>query len=184
MEPEFKDIGEAITEAVKKHRGLFIFEGTIITLLGLAAIALPGYSTLATELVIGWLFLIGGIVQFVRLFRGAPGFILTLLSALVMLATGALLLYNPLAGILTLTLLLASYFFVQGVIQIILGFRFRPIKGSAWFIVSGILALVMGGIILSGWPGTAAWVMGLLVGINLLFSGFSLISLAYSVPKD
>lgn len=166
---------------IQNHRYWLLFEGIAFALLGIFAIALPVVSTLGSELFIGWLFLFGGIVQLVRTFkvRHARGFLGTLLSGILYLVFGVLLLLFPIAGILSLTFLLTIFFIAEGVAKIILGFQLRPLRRWGWFVLNGILALIIAYIIWSGWPGTAYWVLGLLVGINMLFFGLSLIFLAW-----
>jgi uncharacterized membrane protein HdeD (DUF308 family) len=170
---------------VHNNRGILIFEGVLFILLGLLAIGLPGLFTLGFELTIGWIFLIAGGVQIYRAIRARelPGFGMALGSGVLSLLVGVLLIAYPLNGILTLTILLTIFFLLEGIIKIAMGFQMRPIHGWGWVIFSGVISLIMGGIIVSGWPQTAIWVIGLLVGINMLFYGFSLLSLVFSAPQ-
>ena len=172
-------------EWLQKHRNLLIFEGIIITLLGFLAVALPGISTLSTELFIGWLLIFGGIIQLYRTFKGRheQGFVGSLITSILYLIFGILLIVFPVAGIISLTLLMTLFFLAEGIAKIILGFQLRPISRGGLFILNGILALVMSFIIWAGWPGTAFWVLGLLVGINMIFFGISLIFMAIGMPK-
>lgn len=170
----------------KRYRGFFLAEGIMFILLGVLAILLPQISTLATEFFIGTLLLIGGVFQFIRVLtsRDIPEYWLMLLTALVSAVVGYLLIANPMKGLLTLTILLSIYFFLDGVLKIGLGIGYRKVlPASDWVIVSGVLSLILGGIIVSGWPGTATWVIGLLVGINLLFLGFSMVTLSTIVDE-
>jgi uncharacterized membrane protein HdeD (DUF308 family) len=91
---------------------------------------------------------------------------------------GAFLLFYPLKGVLTLTFLLALFYFIEGIAQILFASVIRPLKNWGWLVVNGILALAIAFIIWSGWPETSLWVLGLLIGINLIFYGFSRIFLA------
>lgn len=166
-------------EYIRQHRTLFIVEGVIFILLGLLAMAIPGFFTLATELFIGWLFIFAGAFQTYRAVTArGPGFWPTLLMALVYILIGALLLAYPLTGILSLTMLLSALFVFDGVSKILMGFQLRPLNRWGYMVFSGVLSLFMAMIIWSGWPGTAGWVIGLLVGINMFFFGISLIMLA------
>jgi len=157
-------------------------------LLGLFAIAAPVMATLAVEAFAGWLFLISGLFGIAGLFtaRNVPGFLWTLLGAVLGILVGALLIGRPLAGVLTLTLLLIGFFVTQGITQIFSALAYRRVVHSwGWVLVSGIADLVLAGIIITGWPGTAAWTLGLLVGINLVMSGLALVMTAVasrSVP--
>lgn len=172
-------------ETIQRYRGVLIFEGIIFAILGCLAIALPQFFTIAIELLVGWLFVIAGIVLFIRSFQisGDSGFWPTLISAILNIIIGILLLIYPLAGVLSLTMLLIAFFILDGIAKIYLSFQWKPIKNWGWLLVSGILSLVLAALLIGGWPGTAAWAIGLLVGINMLFSGISFIALALSMPK-
>jgi uncharacterized membrane protein HdeD (DUF308 family) len=171
---------------LQSHRGLLLFEGIIFTLLGILAVALPGISTLSSELFIGWLLIFGGGVLLYRAIktRHAPGFIGSLLTGILYLVFGILLILFPIAGILSLTVLLTIFFIAEGIAKIILSFQMRPFRRWGWLLINGILALILAYIIWAGWPGSAFWVLGLLVGINMIFFGFSLMFLAWGIPKN
>jgi uncharacterized membrane protein HdeD (DUF308 family) len=153
--------------------------------LGIAAIAFPFVATLAVELLIGWILAISGALGIVQAFRVAKwkGFLLSLLGALLSLGVGAVLLLYPFAGIVSLTLLIAALFLVGGAFRILLAFRVRPLDHWGWLLVSGILALVLAILILAQWPEAAAWVIGVLVGIDLIFSGWTLMLLAMAARQ-
>lgn len=159
---------------------LFLFEGIVFILLGFLAVALPTVSTISIALLIGWLFLIGGVVQGYRTFqaRGKAGFWTSLVMPILAIIVGLILILNPIIGVLTLTILLATYFLIEGIIKIMVAMSMRPLQPWGWLLFSGILAIFLAAIIWSGWPGTALWVLGLIVGINMIFFGWSLILLA------
>lgn len=172
-------------DELKNHRNLLLFEGIIFAILGFLAVALPGISTLSTELFIGWLLIFGSVIQLYRTIqnRHARGFTGSLLTGILYLIFGILLILFPVAGIFSLTILLTAFFILEGIAKIILGFQLRPFRRWGWFLLNGVLALLMGAIIWAGWPGTAFWVLGLLVGINMIFFGISLIFLALGIPR-
>ncbi len=173
-------------EELQRHRNLLLFEGIIFAILGFIAVALPGISTLSAELFIGWLLIFGGVVQLYRTFKtrdGWPAFMGSLLTCLLYLIFGILLVFFPIAGIFSLTILLILFFIAEGIAKIILGLQLRPFRRWGWFLLNGVLALIMAFIIWAGWPGTAFWVLGLLVGINMIFFGLSLVFLALGIPK-
>jgi len=176
---------EEWVEILRANRGLLIFEAIALILLGTTAIFLPVFFTFAVEIFIGTLLIVAGAVQLFRTFQAGKtkGFWASLLSALIYLATGILLVAYPLSGVLTLTVLLAVLYLIQGASQVALGFDLKALKNSWWLILSGVITLVLAAIILFGLPSTALWVIGLLVGINLLFTGFALLSLALALPK-
>lgn len=170
---------------LSNYRSLIYFEAVFFMLLGLAAIALPHVFTLGFELLIGSLFVVGGIVQLIRLFQSwdAPGFWGTLFSALLNLVIGCLLLFYPLVGVLSLTYLLIAYFLIDGITKIYYAFQLKRFEKWGWIVFSGILSLILAALILTGLPGTAVWALGLLIGINMFFFGFSLFGLGSSLPK-
>jgi uncharacterized membrane protein HdeD (DUF308 family) len=176
-----------LASAIREHWGLFLTEGIILVILGILAILLPVVATLAFTLVIGWLFLISGIVGLVTTFwmRHAPGFWWALLSAVVGIIAGVLLLAQPILGTLSLTLVLIAFFLVEGIATIMYAIDHKAqLSGRwGWMLASGIVDLILAGIIFAGLPGTAAWALGLLVGINMLFGGAALIAMALAARK-
>ena len=150
--------------------------------LGLLAIVLPPIATLAVEILFGWLFLISGILGLITSFwmRQAPGFWWSLLSAVLGIGAGIVLLAWPLSGVLSLTLILIVFFTIEGVASIMYALEHkRELSGRwGWMLVSGIMDLIVAAIIFIGLPGTAAWAIGLLVGINMIFGGSALIAMA------
>jgi uncharacterized membrane protein HdeD (DUF308 family) len=124
--------------------------------------------------------MIGGIAQGIHAFmvKGWGGFLLELLSAALYLVVGILLLVNPVEGALALTIVLAVFLIVEGIFKLIMAFRVRDHRGWGWLLASGILSLILGVLIWAEWPASGVWVIGLLVGIQLLFTGWSLVMLA------
>ena len=177
-----EDFRREVVSAIHAHWGLFLFEGVVLVLLGAAAIIVPVVATLAFTLVIGWLFLISGGVGLVTTFwmRNAPGFWWALLSAAIAIAAGIVLILWPISGTLSLTLVLIAFFVVEGIATLMYAFEHRAqLSGRwAWMLMSGIVDLILAGIIFAGLPGTAAWALGLLVGINMLFGGVAMIGMA------
>jgi uncharacterized membrane protein HdeD (DUF308 family) len=172
----------ALANAIHEHWGLFLAEGIILVILGLIAIVLPPLATITFTIIIGWLFLISGIVGLATTFmmRNAPGFWWSLLSGILGAAAGIVLLIWPISGALSLTLLLSAFFIVEGVASIMYAIDHRnQLTGRwGWMLLSGIVDLILAGIIVAGLPGTAAWALGLLVGINMLFGGTAMIGMA------
>jgi uncharacterized membrane protein HdeD (DUF308 family) len=177
-----EDLRREVASAIHAHWGLFLFEGIVLVLLGFAAIVVPVVATLAFTLVIGWLFLISGGVGLVTTFwmRNAPGFWWALLSAAIALAAGIVLIIWPLSGTLSLTLVLIAFFVVEGIATLMYAFEHKAqLSGRwGWMLASGIVDLILAGIIFAGLPGTAFWALGLLVGINMLFGGTAMIGMA------
>jgi uncharacterized membrane protein HdeD (DUF308 family) len=175
-------IGRAVASAIHEHWVLFLIEGIILIILGIAAIVLPVIATLAITIVIGWLFLISGVVGLITTFwmRHAPGFWWSLLSAIIAIIAGILLLLWPITGMVSVTLVLIAFFVIEGIATIMYAIEHRnQLTGRwGWMLTSGIIDLILAGIILAGLPGTAEWALGLLVGINMLFGGVATIGMA------
>ena len=167
---------------MREHWVLFLIEGIVLVILGALAIIVPPIATLAVGIFIGWLFLISGIAGLITTFgaRHAPGFWWSLLSAVLAIAAGLVLLAWPVSGAISLTLLLIVFFFIEGIASIMYALEHKAeLTGQwGWMLASGIIDLILGVIILLGLPGTAAWALGLLVGINMLFGGAALIAMA------
>ena len=177
-----KDLSTALGRSLHEHWGLFLAEGIVLVLLGMAAIVVPPIAGLTVTIFIGWMLLFGGVAGLIATFWGrqAPGFVWALLSALIAVAAGVVLLVWPVQGLVTLTYVLIAYFIADGILTIILAVEHRrQLSGRwEWLVLNGILDLVLAGIIIAGLPGAFTWALGLLVGIDLLFGGASLIAMA------
>ena len=172
----------ALVQSVRDHWVLFLVEGLVLVVLGLAAIVVPAIATLAVAIFVGWLFLIAGIVGLITTFmmRNAPGFWWSLLSALLSIAAGVVLVGWPVSGAVSLTLVLIILFILEGVATIMFAIDHRRQLSGRWgfMLASGIVDLLLAAIILAGLPETAAWAIGLLVGINLIFGGSAMLAMA------
>lgn len=171
---------------IKQHRGLFLFEGILVVLFGILAIAIPQIFTLGVTLFIGWLLIFSGIVQGFRAWKGMDreGFWPTLFSSILNIVVGILLITHPIAGIITLTLLLSVFFLLEGISKIYYALELKPHYQWGWLFFSGVLALILATIIIGGLPETSTWVIGLLFGINMLFTGIAMIAVATSIKPD
>ena len=174
-------------ETVKAHWKAFLFEGIALVVLGLAAIAIPPLASIAITIFLGWIFVISGVVSLFLTFsaKQMPGFWWSLLSAILAIAAGVLLLYRPMTGVFTLTIIMGAYFIAEGVATIMYALQHRKevSQRSGWLLASGVLDLIVAAIIISGLTESAAWAIGLLVGINLVFGGASLIGMALAARK-
>jgi len=184
----FDTARDAIARTVRDHWKLFLIEGIILVVLGLLAVAVPLLASLAVTMLFGWLFLISGIVGLITTFsmRQAPGFWWSVLSAVLGILVGGLLLAQPALGLVTLTYVLIAFFVVEGLATIMFALDHRSkLSGRwGWMLVSGIVDLFLAAIILMGLPGTVAWALGLIVGINMVFGGGSLIAMALSARSQ
>jgi len=172
----------AVAAAIREHSTLFLVEGIILLILGALAILLPPFATLAITIIIGWLLLASGLMGWITTFgaRHAPGFWWSLVSAVLATAAGLILLISPAGGAVSLTLLLIVFFVIEGVASIMYALEHRrELSGRwEWMLISGLIDLVLAAIIFTGLPGTAAWALGVLVGVNMIFGGAALIAIA------
>lgn len=178
--------GEKKLETIKENRRLFLLEGIIFVILGIFAIAAPVVFTFGVTLLLGALFLFAGLLQIIRTGQlwKKQGFYISALLSILYLVVGFFFLFEPLRGALTLTFLLMLFFFIGGIFKIVFALELRPAFNWGWVLVSGIIGILLGAIIWSGWPGTALWVIGLLFGIDLLFFGIALIGLSTAAAKE
>ncbi len=181
-QPNIEQIQRAVATSLHEHWVLFLVEGIVLVVLGLLAIVVPPIATLAVEILFGWLFLISGILGLITTYwmRHAPGFWWSLASAVLGIAAGIVLLVWPLSGVLSLTLILIVFFTIEGIASIMYALEHkRELSGRwGWMLASGVVDLIVAAIIFIGLPGTAAWALGLLVGINMVFGGSALIAMA------
>jgi len=179
---EITELQSKMRDAVREHWKAFLIEGILLAILGLAAMIVPPLASLAVTILLGWLFLISGIAGLVLTFwaRQMPGFWWSLISAILAVVAGAILLAQPVQGALTLTIVVGAYFLAEGVATILYALEHRRELSQrwSWLLVAGIMDLLIAAVIITGLPGSASWAIGLLVGINLLFGGASLIGMA------
>jgi uncharacterized membrane protein HdeD (DUF308 family) len=172
----------SVATSLHAHWKFFLIEGIILLALGLAAIVVPPVATVAVAILIGWLVLVSGIVGLVTTLRarGAPGFGWSLLSAVIGIVAGVVLLAWPLSGAFSLTVILTVFLVIEGVASIMYALEHRRELTPRWgfMLLSGVVDLILAGLIFAGLPATAAWAIGLLVGINLVFGGVALIAMA------
>ncbi len=175
-------IRNATGRAIQAHWKLFLIEGIVLVILGLAAVAIPPAASIAVTILVGWVFLLSGAIGLYTTFamRGAPGFVWALISALIGIAAGLVLLLWPLSGVFSLTLVLIAFFAIEGVASILFALDHKRELSGRWglMLASGVLDLVIAAIVFAGLPGTAAWAIGLLVGINMVMGGAALIAMA------
>jgi uncharacterized membrane protein HdeD (DUF308 family) len=173
--------------ALREHWLPYLIEGILLVVLGVAAIVVPSWATLTVTIFLGWLFLISGLVGLITTFwlKRAPGFWWSLLSAVLAVAVGGLLIGWPVNGAMSLTLALLIYFAAEGIFSIMFGLANQRILPGywGWLVLNGIIDLFLVGVILIGLPGTSAWILGLLVGIDLVYGGAALIVLSLTAHR-
>ncbi len=185
--PPLNKAERAITETIRTSWAPFLVQGSIMMVLGAVAAIWPHISTLAADLYVGWVFLFSGLVGLVSMFiaPSASAFLWSLLTAALSLLVGVLLLWHPVEGAVTLTLLLVGFFIVEGTFQIAGAIQHRDaFPGTwGWLLMSGVADLLLAAMIIFGWPAAASWVLGLFVGINLITSGLAITMVALAGRK-
>jgi uncharacterized membrane protein HdeD (DUF308 family) len=178
--PEIKQMQQNMKHYFQTHWKLFLAEGVFLIILGLIAILVPHFFTVAIVASLGWILLFGGTFLVTRalLFFRMPGFGLWLFMGILQFVIGYLFLSQPLEGILTLTLLMTLFFVLEGVAKISFAIMMHPLAHWGYVLFSGLTALILALVVWMGWPGTADWLLGLLFGINMFFGGWSLVNIS------
>lgn len=185
---DFSRLQSVMSQAVKAHWKAFLFEGILLAVLGVAALILPPLASLAIAIFLGWMFLICGIGGLIVTYwaRSTPGFWWSLVSAALAVLAGLLLLARPMQAVLTLTIVLGAYFLAEGVATIMYALEHRRELSSrwSWLLISGLVDIAISFMVITGLPSSAEWAIGVLVGINLLFGGASLIGMALAARNS
>jgi uncharacterized membrane protein HdeD (DUF308 family) len=157
----------------------------LLIVVGFFAILHPGVSGLGMTLFIGWLLIVSGFFHLIFAWKvhTAGRIIWEILVGIVYLWAGIYLIRHPLQGLVTLTLVLAFYLFIEGIFELILAFRLKPIPGWGWTLFDGIITIILGFMIWRTWPSSTVWAIGTLVGISMLFSGFSRLMLSMAAKR-
>ncbi|HUU21137.1 MAG TPA: HdeD family acid-resistance protein [Phycisphaerae bacterium] len=157
--------------------------GILFAVIGAASMLMPQLSSLAVDLILGWLLLASGIIQVISaaFTRKEGGVWIKLIRGLVFIAAGLLLLFRPYAGVLTLTLILAVFLVVEGIAEVVTAIQVRRTRGWGWLLASGIAATILGVLIWARWPISGTWALGLLVGLKLLLLGWAVVMMSLAI---
>ena len=166
-------------DAGQSRTGWSIFLGILLIVFGVIAIASPVFAGIAATTFFGWLVLFGGITHLVYAWseRGAGAIIWQILIGVVYLFAGIYMLWQPVGGLVTVTLVLGYYIAIEGVLELVAYFKLRRLPGAVWFLVDGIVSLLLACLIFYHFPSSSAWVVGTLVGISMLMSGIARLTL-------
>lgn len=176
------EVGER--QMLRQSWGTFVALGALFTVLGVVGLVFVGLATLVTVLFVGWAFAIAGFASVIHAIirKGWSGFWLDLLSGLVTGLAGVFIIMHPLEGATFLTGVIGVMFLVGGIFRLGAGVAMKnPYAG--WFVMHGVVSILLGLMILSEWPSTAVWVIGTLVSIDLLMDGLRLISFGFAVKN-
>jgi uncharacterized membrane protein HdeD (DUF308 family) len=174
-------LGALVPQAINWSIALSI----LLIIAGLFAICVPLISGVGITLLFGWLMILSGITHFIFAFKThtTGGVIWELIIGAVYLFTGVYLIMHPLDALLVLTLILACYLFFEAIAEFIQYFQLRPRHGAGWILIDGIITLILAIMIWRSWPASSVWVIGTLVGISMLFSGFSRLMLSLAAKR-
>lgn len=169
-----------------RSRGWSIFLGILLVVAGLFSIAMPPYAGIAASLFFGWLILVAGVAHLIYAWseHGAGNILWQILIGIVYVVAALYLLFYPVSGMAALTLVLAFYIAVAGILEIVEFSALRPLRGAGWFLVDGIISLVLAGLIFYHWPSSSFWAVGILVGVTMLFSGIARLALSVPVRRE
>lgn len=169
-----------LKESVGKNWGWLMAMGIIMVILGVAALGYEFYVTQFTVLFLGFLLLIGGVLQLVDAFRyaGWRARLWQILIALMYLIAGGIMVYDPISASISLTMFIAIILIFVGIFRIIMAFQMKGVQGWYWPLISGILAIILGIMIFSSWPASGLWVIGMFVAIDLIFNGWNMMAMA------
>lgn len=185
---EIEKLRSEFSDAVRAHWKAFLIEGIVFLVVGLGAIILPSFASIAITVLLGWMFVTIGVAGVILSIwaRQMPGLWWSLVSASLAIAAGLIFLIWPLEGTLSLTLVIGVYFLVEGIATIMYALDHkRELSGRwGWLLFAGIMDMVISAVVMIGLPGSAFWAVGLIVGINLMFGGLSLIGMALAARAE
>jgi uncharacterized membrane protein HdeD (DUF308 family) len=165
--------------------GWSLFLSIVLILAGLFAILIPPISGLGVTIFLGWMLIISGATHLIFAWKVhvTSRKLWEILVGALYLFAGIYLILHPLAGLLSLTLFLAAYLFVEGIIELVLAFKLRPAPNWGWTLFDGVITIILGLMIWLTWPASTAWAIGTLVGISMLFSGISRLMLTLAAKR-
>jgi uncharacterized membrane protein HdeD (DUF308 family) len=168
-------------DELRRHWGWYLALGIVLIVLGTIAIGSTFVMTIASVFFFGWLLLIAGVMEVIHAFwhKRWAGFFLDLLTGALYVVAGWMMVTNPKESALLLTLIIAMFLVFEGVFRIVAALTARyPHWG--WVMLNGAISLLLGIMIWRQWPYSGLWVIGLFVGIEMLFNGWSLVMLSFA----
>ncbi len=179
MSQNIQNINSPFIEAIKKNSGLTIAIGAILSLLGFFAMGSPFIAGLSVSLMVGFIFIAGGAGQLVFAFQTGKR-MFDIILAVLTVVVGVYMVMNPAAALGSLTIFLSAYLIVSGIFEALMAFQTRPVKGWVWALFSGIISVLLGIMIMSQYPLSGAWAIGIIFGVKLFFSGWTLLMFGLS----
>jgi uncharacterized membrane protein HdeD (DUF308 family) len=174
------------TQEMMRHASLWsVVWGVLLVLFGMLAVGSPMLAALAVNIFVAWLIILAGIVHLFIAFHShrASSLVWKALVGAAYVAFGVYLVVHPVLGVVSLTLGLAALFLIEGIFDLVLFFKMRPMPGSACVIFDSIITLLLGLLIGVRWPSSSAWAIGIVVGVSMIVSGVTRIMLSLAVRK-
>lgn len=178
---------EQVGDKIRKNRGWLLFLGIVMVILGTVGLSMEVTLTVVSVFYFGFLILFGGIVMLIDAFRAGKwkSKFWHVLIALSYMAAAIVMIVNPAASAVWITLFLAGFFVVTGLLRLIIGFQSRgAVANWGWIVFAGLISMALGGIIFAEWPVSGLWVIGMFIAIELILQGFSMISIAWAARAD
>lgn len=177
---------EAVRQTVRRYSLWYLIQGILLMAAGVLAIIYPVISSVAVIVLLGWLLIISGVLQGLSLLgaRHVPHFWLQLISVILALLIGFLFLRDPAQGLVTITLLLIVFFMIEGISKVVFALTIRPLPTWGWVLASGLVGILLSLILWSSLPVTALWLIGFLLGIELISVGAAIAYLAWQVRQS
>ena len=171
---------EITADVLQKARSWSVLWGVLMFICGMLAIIMPLASSIGVVILLGWLILFSAVWHLIFAFqtRGWGNILWQTLLAIIYGVAGFYMLWNPLLGVISLTLVIAVFLLCEGVLELVLFFNMRHVANSIWFLINGIITLILGLLVWFHWPASSIWLIGTLVGISLIFSGISRVMLS------
>jgi uncharacterized membrane protein HdeD (DUF308 family) len=174
-----------LRQTVKRYSAWYLIQGVLLIATGVLALIFPIVSSKAVVLLLGWLLIVSGILQGISLIGTGrvPYFWLQLISVVLAVLIGSLFLRDPSQAMLTITVLLIVFFMIEGISKVVFALTIRPFPQWGWVLASGLLGILLSLFLWARIPETALWLIGLLVGIELIGEGAALVNLAWRVRE-
>ena len=178
-------VAQSTGSLLRQASGWSIVWGVLLIIFGIVAIGSPLLAAVAVNALIAWLIILAGVVHLVVAFHahGAGSMIWKLLVGVAYIAFGGYLIMHPLLGVASLTLVLASLFLIEGVLDLVLYAKLRPARGAGWVLFDGLVTLLLAGFIAMHWPSSSAWAIGTLVGVSMIMSGVARVMMSMGIRK-
>jgi uncharacterized membrane protein HdeD (DUF308 family) len=183
---ELAQLQQKMQVYLQTHWRLFLFEGIAFMLLGLCAVIIPQFSSVFIVIFLGWIIIFGGVIHAGRalFFPDIPGFGLWLTLGVLQIVVGYLLIADPIAGVMTLTMMMTLFFVCEGIIKVYLAFMMKPLPHWHFVLFSGATALLFALIILTNWSQVAHWLLGLFIGVNMMILGWSMVKMGLHYKEE